>query len=143
MLNRTILLALLFCLSFKPAAAVSSFITDSLSAIVKSGDKIHTGKNTADFLKHYFENAGTQNVLQGKNEIKAWLSQSHLENKSALIYFTEGLYQKYIHHLSNAQNWMLKAIESVSSTEDHYLLYIFFKNRRRKCHRGNLELPAG
>lgn len=126
--NKLIPFIVLLCLSFRSTAIASSLLIDSLSAFVKSNDKTNRSEKVADFVKDYVETLDRTKTDQVKYKITNWLAKSDIQNKFALIFFTESICEKHIFHLANAQALMLKAIESVSKTDNHPLLYIFLKN---------------
>jgi len=127
-INRVILVLLLLCLSLQLSVATPPFPADSLSKVLKTADQTYSGQNTANFIKEYIEGLTRPKTERAKNEITGWLSQSNIQNRFALIFFTEAICAKHIYHLAYAQALMLKAVESVNKADDRRLLYLFLKN---------------
>ena len=128
MLRKLLFCLLFLCFTLKLSAFHYTFKTDSLLTIIKSGDQNERERKLTTFIKRYFLYGGPDSLIAKKEEITRLISRSGIANGEALISFTEGVYQKRLYHLPEAQGAMLKAIEIATKTDDHYLLYTFISN---------------
>jgi hypothetical protein len=129
MLKKLNLTLLIFILGYSNLfAAQPAFNRDSLIKIIQTSDKAIREKKLVFYFKSYFQNSDTNQLAAGKVAITDLLFKYNLENKGAFKYFIEGIYQRRFTHLDSSENAMVKAVEHINNSTDHYLLYIFLSH---------------
>ncbi len=117
---------LFFYVVFLSTARSSDIKTDSVSKIIHISDQYSREKALVNYITGYFLNVEMSRTQIAASEFNRLLSKNKVENTEGFGYLIQSIQQGRLLHLSEQENLLVKAIESVGKNSDHYLLYTFF-----------------
>lgn len=127
-----ILLILFFFIQSDAGTAVSqttvhqSVKTDALLNILKLTDPATRQKKLVSFIKGYFGFKPMDTMPADKVEMTALLQQYKVDNANAYSYYIDALLARRNNKITDAENYLVKAIEIATKNSDHYLAYTLF-----------------
>lgn len=117
---------LLFCVILLTNARSSDIKTDSVLKIIRLSDQYLRERALVNYITGYFLNAGIDSLPMAATRFNDLLSKYKVENREGFDYLIQSIQQGRLLNLSEEENLLVKAIESVGKNRDHYLLYTFF-----------------
>ncbi|MDR6941255.1 hypothetical protein [Mucilaginibacter pocheonensis] len=121
-------LTLLFVLNccFNAAFSQQAVKRDSLLDYMQLKNQRLREQKVVNYIKANIQDTPLEGLDQEKDLIIRSISGHSLENKKALILFTQAIYQKRLLQFEAGKKSLLAAIEQVQKSSDHFLLYNFF-----------------
>jgi hypothetical protein len=101
---------------------------DSLSSILLLKDQYPKEKKLITYILHTFDRIPMNEFKAAQVPTRELLYRYKEPNRIAFEYFIEGIYQRRISRLNEAEDNLLNAIEEAGKNADHYLLYTFFSH---------------
>lgn len=118
----------LICFVFLTRASQPYVNSDSLVKIIKIDDKKSRERRLAAYIVHCFQAVPVDQLDSAKNKLNNFLADNKVENSVAFGYFIEGSYQQRLANLDKAEVAIIAAIDAISKSTDHYLMFRFLSH---------------
>lgn len=127
MLKKLLYVVFFSCFIAKAGAAA---VVDSagLQTILKIENRVEREKKIISYIKTCLQDSPEPALPTIRQSLNKLFAQLHVENRVALGYFIESIYQRRLTRMDDAEAAMVKAIKHAGYSNDHYLLYSFLSH---------------